>query len=120
MRIKLDNFTRAYLECALWSSTDEKDRPLDDRFEVEDIAESALKSAREDCEAFQHREAEALKACGANDEQNGHDFWLTRNRHGAGFWDRGYPEPFASKLTEAAHVYGSVDLYAHRGKVYSN
>lgn len=24
-----------------------------------------------------------------NLEQLGHDFWLTRNRHGTGFWDRG-------------------------------
>ena len=40
----------------------------------------------------------------------GHDFWLTRNHHGAGFWDRGLGE-VGRKLTEAAHVYGDYDLY---------
>ncbi|GAA3632936.1 hypothetical protein [Microlunatus ginsengisoli] len=42
--------------------------------------------------------------------QVAHDFWLTRNRHGAGFWDRGYGED-GDTLTEAAHAYGGVDLY---------
>ncbi len=41
----------------------------------------------------------------------GHDFWLTRNRHGAGFWDGDYPEPAASQLTKASHNYGEVSLY---------
>ena len=39
-----------------------------------------------------------------------HDFWLTGNRHGAGFWDRGYGAD-GDTLTEAAHGYGDVDLY---------
>ena len=40
---------------------------------------------------------------------HGHDFWLTRNRHGAGFWDRGYPEAIGKALTDAAHAEGSAD-----------
>ena len=34
-----------------------------------------------------------------------HDFALTRNRHGAGFWDRGLGD-IGARLTEAAHAYG--------------
>jgi len=35
--------------------------------------------------------------------QLGHDLWLTRNRHGAGFWDRpDIYEDKADKLTEFA------------------
>lgn len=45
----------------------------------------------------------------------GHDFYLTRNRHGAGFWDRysgDSPEARAGdRLTSAAHVYGESELY---------
>lgn len=33
-------------------------------------------------------------------------FWLTRNRHGAGFWDGDYREPEATRLTEAARRFG--------------
>jgi hypothetical protein len=37
--------------------------------------------------------------------QCGHDFILTANRHGAGFWDRGLGA-IGGRLTEAAHGYG--------------
>jgi hypothetical protein len=41
----------------------------------------------------------------------GHDFWLTRNRHGAGFWDGDYPADLGRRLTDSAHAWGEVDLY---------
>ena len=47
---------------------------------------------------------------GIDAAQAGHDFWLTRNGHGAGFWDRGLGER-GDRLTNAAHVYGACDLY---------
>jgi len=44
-----------------------------------------------------------------------HDFWLTRNHHGAGFWDRKLEDErgaFAMQLlTEASHRFGEIDLY---------
>jgi hypothetical protein len=50
--------------------------------------------------------------------QIGHDFWLTRNRHGAGFWDRGLGD-LGDKLTAAAHTYGESNLYVgDDGQVY--
>ena len=41
-------------------------------------------------------------------ELAGHDFWLTRNGHGAGFWDGDWQEPAAAALTAAAHAFGEV------------
>lgn len=41
----------------------------------------------------------------------GHDFWLTRSGHGAGFWDGDWPEPAASTLDKASKEFGNVDLY---------
>jgi hypothetical protein len=41
----------------------------------------------------------------------GHDFWLTRNGHGAGFWDGDWPEPLATVLTDAAHAFGELSPY---------
>src|SRR4051812_9631888 len=103
---KLDGFTRAYVECALWSSTDDDGSPLDDRYGPEDIAPEALASMAEDCRQFQaaHRH---LYAGGWTDERAGHDFWLTRNGHGAGFWDRYYDGPNADAgdaLADAARA----------------
>jgi hypothetical protein len=43
-------------------------------------------------------------------EQIGHDFWLTRNGHGAGFWDRGNGE-LGETLSSLAKIYGDVSVY---------
>lgn len=44
--------------------------------------------------------------------QHGHDFALTRNHHGAGFWDRGYGD-LGDSLTDAAHVYDEAIVYTN-------
>jgi hypothetical protein len=118
----MDDFTKAYLICALWSSNDESTPsggyPLDDNYGIEDLAPETLKQAESDCKAFQEANAADLVKAG-NDEQNGHDFWLTRNHHGAGFWDRGYDKEVAKRLTDDCHAYGEVDLYVgDDGKIY--
>lgn len=44
-------------------------------------------------------------------EHIGHDFWLTSQEHGAGFWDRGLDEA-GDTLTDSVSGYeGIVDLY---------
>jgi hypothetical protein len=106
--MKLDKFVSAYLECALGSSTDLDGRPLDDDFDIDDLAAETIAEAVTECRDFRDANADDLAEAG-DDAQNGHDFWLTRNRHGAGFWDRGYGN-VGKRLTDAAHVYGSVDL----------
>jgi hypothetical protein len=45
------------------------------------------------------------------EEQLGHDLWLTRNGHGAGFWDRGYDEADVAILNKASEDLGEIDLY---------
>lgn len=45
-----------------------------------------------------------------NPGQIGHDFWLTRNGHGAGFWDRGLGD-VGDQLSEAARAHGAMDAY---------
>ena len=40
----------------------------------------------------------------------GHDLWLTRNHHGAGFWDRGYG-PLGDELTTLAQSLGGCYAY---------
>ena len=103
----MDKFTEAYIECALWASTDEEGEPLD-MYQDIDIAPESLAAMVADCEAFQRDNADDLAEL--DDGQAGHDFWLTRNGHGAGFWDRGLGE-LGDRLSKAAHVYGSSDLY---------
>lgn len=105
---KLGCFTRQYIETALWSSIDEDGEPLDGLYSIDDISEETLKEMIEDCRQFQSDHHDLI----ANDPSRaGHDFWLTRNRHGAGFWDGDWPEKAGKQLTDAAHIWGSYDLY---------
>lgn len=107
MIVKLDKFVRAYLECALWSSTDDEGNPLDAGHDLSDISEDAVKSAIYDCDSFREPAGDMLTEW--SDEQAGHDFWLTRNGHGAGFWARGWK--FGDELSELARSFGEVCLY---------
>lgn len=132
----LDPFTRAYLQCAAWSSTiaetcDEcrskgpardcgcrDDAPLDD-FLNDGSAEWApetIEAARAECRDFQLANWSHMR--GLDVEQCGHDFWLTRNGHGAGFWDRGYGAR-GDLLSARCKPYGSAYLYlGEDGRIY--
>lgn len=110
----LDEFTQAYIECALWSSTDDNDKAFgagDGPNEREDMSHGLTWEDLDDNRGYLERAGDA--------SQNGHDFWLTRNGHGAGFWDRGYDPDVDKHLTQAAHAFGEVYLYLHENKVYS-
>jgi hypothetical protein len=115
----IDDFTKAYIEAALWSSTDDAGNPLDNG--KHELAEETRAKMAADCAQFQTEQAEWLAedyrtAARAShgctvEESAGHDFWLTRCGHGAGFWDGDWEEPAATKLTEASKEFGNVDLY---------
>ena len=114
-----DRALTAYLECALWSSYDTDDDGhgdnLDALYTVDDFAPEAIEQARTDVADFL---ADNADVDGLDPEQVGHDFWLTRNRHGAGFWDRGLGER-GDRLTTMAHAYGeSVAYVGDDGNVY--
>jgi hypothetical protein len=57
---------------------------------------------------------------GNDSSQVAHDFWLTRNGHGAGFWDGDYEQNgLGKKLTELADRFGECHLTAGaKGLVY--
>ncbi len=121
--IKLDSFTYHYAICALWSSNDESDPetggdPLDDNYDLHDISKECLKEMKADCEDFQVNNKELLEQyyMEFSSEYAGHDFWLTRNGHGAGFWDRDID--VGDKLSDACKPYGTVDLYVHDGEIH--
>lgn len=124
--MNLDDFTRGYIECALWAETchyeedQTDDRSFQDHgYDETDLAPESFAKIIEDCTDFQEANAADLELyCQEYQSRHdytseacaGHDFWLTRNGHGAGFWDRGLGE-LGERLTRAAKVYGSVDLY---------
>lgn len=126
----LDKFTWAYIDTALWSSHDESDEyggdPMDENYDANDIAPETLKEMTADCKKFQEENEEAIDSAevssrSSNDERAGHDFWLTRNGHGAGFWDGDWSEPQAEQLTEASEAFGEYGLYiGDDGMIYGS
>jgi len=133
----LEAFTRGYSECALWCGVlaykhDNECPCVDDDTgadectcdpELEscdapndegDLDTEALESLTSDAHEFYESNEADLRASTLTMERAGHDFWLTRNRHGAGFWDeksRGKEADAAlDRLTEASHAYGETSL----------
>lgn len=108
---QLDIFFKSYMTTALWSSTDESDEsggdPMDDNYTTEDIDRDTKDSMLKDCSEFIQSNVDDL--AGIDAEQAGHDFWLTRNGHGAGFWDRDLGE-VGDRLTEACKKFGECHL----------
>jgi hypothetical protein len=104
----LDAMLDAYIACALWSSTGDDDEPLDAAHGPEHLTDRARYKMRYDCAVF-IGEAAPFLTDEWTDDRIGHDLWLTRNGHGAGFWDRKLPN--ADQLSAIATSYGSQDLY---------
>lgn len=89
----------AYAECAEWCDSEylneeTKDWTLTDEGIARLVADVRpfILDNWEDCSQMEA-------------EQVGHDFWLTRCRHGAGFWDHGLGE-LGDRLTKVAQSYG--------------
>lgn len=110
-------FVDAYLEAALWASATESGEALDKDYTIKDFTQEAVDQAVRDSNAFILSNRKDLEEASSDRSQHGHDFWLTRNHHGAGFWDRGYGA-VGDRLTKAAHTYGEINAYADNdGKV---
>lgn len=121
----LECFTCHYITTALWASREDgADEWLD--VDAGDIAPAALDRIKKDCSDFFYAnmphifcddapQARDFDTAASESERvaamAGHDFWLTRNGHGAGFWDSDWPEPHATALDNASKAAGSIDLY---------
>jgi hypothetical protein len=109
----MNDFTRQYLVAALWSCTDESREdggdPLDDNYGVEDIEPDTVAAAELDCDRFRKLAGDLLDE-DTDPTMAAHDFWLTRNGHGAGFWDGDWPEG-GERLTAICKGFGECHLY---------
>lgn len=116
----IEVFYASYVRTAFWSTNDESDEsggePLDKNYDKSDLAPETAAAMRKDCEAFLTAHAALVEG---QEEQAGHDFWLNRNGHGAGFWDGDWPEPAATTLDKASKAFGEVNLYVgDDGRIY--
>lgn len=106
---RLDDFARGYLECAEWAGLCDDDAKQALELSVSPKWDQAsLDRALGECASFQAECATDLE--GIDPYQAGHDFFLTRNRDGAGFWDRGLG-PVGDRLSEESRLFGEVYVY---------
>jgi hypothetical protein len=99
----MDEFTKAYVECAKFTEKKPSFTP------------EVLTAMEGQCKRFQLENAADIAAGpkftrGTPEAQAGHDFWLTRNRHGVGFFDGDWPHGAAGRLTVASHEFGEFDV----------
>ena len=110
-----------YATCALWCSYepwDDDDDTLQERgFTTDDITSDSERDHRAELESLAFTCWRDISDLNMSAEQFGHDTWLTRNGHGTGFWDRGYPQAVANRLTEAARGLGGCDPYVWNEEV---
>lgn len=111
----------AFIECACWSTlvlTEDSDGSDLDPADAYELAEGeAFRLGLLACRWVRdHRELVEQAIEHASLRAIGHDLWLTSQRHGAGFWDGGYPEALGDALTEAsrdisssAHAWVEID-----------
>lgn len=98
----IDSIVDSYLQTALWT-----DEELDGRG-IYDFSDEIRKNAKAEVLWFVVTAGEILDEL--DNEQIGHDIWLTRNRHGTGFWDRGLDDDVSNKLVKLCEELGEVWL----------
>lgn len=117
-------FFDAYLAAALWSSIIDEGEQQDGRngdffdahFSISEFSEEALQTLRAHAFSFWSRmwfyldHEEGRKGEKPDSTKAGHDFWLTQNGHGAGFWDGDYPT-YGETFTKLAKCYPEINLF---------
>ncbi len=111
---QIPTILKHYIICALWSSLsndDSKSEHLDGDFDEDCIDDNTKIQMYVDVRDFVTKNKELLEASGLSPEQIGHDFWLSRNGHGAGFFDRNLPIEIEEKLMGESKSFKGFDLY---------
>lgn len=112
----------------------EPDDALDKRYDIEHISHQGMMTILSDCKKFQSDNRETLEKAYADESikvnssgryggaaSAGHDFWLTRNGHGCGFWDGDWEgaEYYGDILTAASKKFKELKPYVgDDGKIY--
>jgi hypothetical protein len=103
---------------------DSLNRKSFDFFTKEDIDVDSLIDAYSDIKKFIEFAGKEAIDYAINErglERLGHDIWLTRNHHGAGFFDHSYDDDIENKLTQAAYKLKEINLFVGDNyKLYFN
>lgn len=126
----LNEFERGYIEAMFFTNGDtgSNDETLLNRLGTDRLTRDAIADVVKSCEAFLGYimpdgcfVRQWLDRCDDySDEQAGRDLWLSRQGHGAGFFDRTELGDAADALQDAAREAGEAEVYVSRGWIYHN
>jgi hypothetical protein len=130
----LQDFINGYITCAMWSSDDGSNpetgcgEPMDRNYSSDDIHPDTMEEMKKDCAKFYEANAHVFWYRPSSeysiDECAGHDFWLTRNGHGTGFWDRpannSTQKALGRHLTNVSKAFGEYHLWIGDHVKYGN
>lgn len=120
MNNDFNEFLNGYIDALLWSSVVLLDRYVDeivnaDQFE---LSEEAKVKCESDCRKFFDNNTDALSDVTVRNKSYqygysdaGHDFALTRNDHGAGFWE--HTGESWDNLFYSSKDFGETDLFVN-------
>jgi len=126
MTIHMNPTARALAETILYTECDDDGTPLDRNYNVADFDEKSLETLyREFQEFVQVVEKQITEKVGdtwgciddfydlmqPSENQTEYDYILTRNHHGAGFWDGDWASEVSKILTDAAHNQSDICAY---------
>jgi hypothetical protein len=116
----LERFVAGYFDAFEWLLPDSEETDWGiDRGKIRGWSADAKKRIRRDCRDFWRANRKALatyvEVTERDYDHGGHDFYLTREGHGAGFWARGH-HPVLTELTKASEAAGPAgDVFLDRG-----
>ncbi len=123
-RKELGRFARGYLTAAVWADLPEEH--IGELIGVDDVDDKSKADAIEECRDFMDENMpELLQFCARyksphgddSMECAGHDFWLTRQGHGTGYWDRGLGA-LGDTLSKSAKTWGERCILVEDGKIF--
>lgn len=120
-RQAFDNFVRSYIATAIWVTFDSGAKAEVTKLSQRTAEADCLKFIEAIYSEFTPAEADAIVCQQGTDVLSiaGHDFFLTRNRHGAGYWDSDIYNTLADngadRLTRLSENAGETDCYRIKG-----
>ena len=123
-------FLDGYKTALKWSTSGDHNGVEVESLEAFEFSHAMAGTIAHECaEFFLNNHADLVEAAAEYEENRtgnatgwefaGHDFWLTRAGHGAGFWDGDLPKELGDRLTEAAGKAGNREPYiGDDGSIY--
>ena len=107
--MRKSEFLTAYVEALFFTEvTPDSDEEMKEK-DAEDVSFSLARQLIHDCAIFEAAHDREIDSAYAS---AGHDFWLTRNGHGAGFWDGDWPKEEGERMDATSKSFGECEIYA--------